>query len=87
MFIAIYRWTLKPGTKARFETDWAEVTRAAVANGGSLGSALGRAADGSWVAVARWPSKEQATNGSHETPPCSPPAPACAPRCNSSSMM
>lgn len=57
MFIAVYRWTLKP--EAQFEKDWAEVTRCGVEDGKSLGSTLGRAPDGSWVAVARWPSKQQ----------------------------
>ncbi len=58
MFIAVYRYTLKPGSEEQFRKDWAEVTRLGLEEGGSFGSSLGRARDGSWVAVARWPSKE-----------------------------
>ena len=58
MFIAVYRFTLKPGSEEQYRKDWAEVTRLGVEEGRSFGSSLGRAQDGSWVAVARWPSKE-----------------------------
>ncbi len=59
MFVAIYRWTLKAGTEDQYLNDWAEVTRAGISEGLSLGSTLGRAMDGSFVAIARWPSKQQ----------------------------
>ncbi len=58
MFMAVYRYTLKPGTDVQFRKDWAEVTRIGLDEGKSLGSALGQAGDGSWVAVARWPTKK-----------------------------
>jgi heme-degrading monooxygenase HmoA len=59
MFLAVYRYTLKPGTEAQFASDWAEVTQRGITEGRSLGSTLGKAQDGSWVAVARWLSKQQ----------------------------
>ena len=58
MFIAVYRFTLKPGTAEQYRKDWAAVTEDGIAEGGSLGSSLGQVQDGSWVAVARWPSKQ-----------------------------
>ena len=58
MFIAIYRFLLKAGTEEQFRKDWLEVTKLARKKGRSLGSSLGRAQDGSWVAVARWPTKQ-----------------------------
>jgi len=59
MFIAVYRFTLKPGTAEQYRRDWAAVTEDGIAKGGSFGSSLGQAQDGSWVAVARWPSKQK----------------------------
>lgn len=59
MFIAVYRYRLKPGTEAQFHKDWAEVTQRGITDGKSLGSTLGKAQDGSWVAIARWPTKQQ----------------------------
>jgi hypothetical protein len=38
---------------------WAEVTRPDIEEGRSYGSVLGKAQDGSWMAVARWQSKQQ----------------------------
>ncbi len=59
MFVAVYRYRLKPGTEEQFAKDWAEVTQRGIEEGKSLGSTLGRAQDGSWVAIARWPAKQQ----------------------------
>ena len=59
MFIAVYRFMLKPGSEEQFRQEWAAVTRMGVEEGHSFGSSLGRAYDGSWVAVARWASEEQ----------------------------
>lgn len=59
MFIAVYRYRLKPGVEVQFEADWAEVTRRGIEEDHSLGSTLGKAQDGSWVAIARWPTKQQ----------------------------
>lgn len=59
MFIAVYRYRLKPDAEAQFARDWAEVTRRGITEGKSLGSTLGKAQDGTWVAIARWPTKRQ----------------------------
>jgi len=58
MYIALYRWKLKPGKEAQFREAWSEVTRAIRENCGSLGSRLHSSEDGTWVAYAQWPSKE-----------------------------
>jgi hypothetical protein len=57
LFIAIYRWRLKPGTEASFAAAWAERTRTVVMHDGGLGSRLHRAEDGRFVAYAQWPSR------------------------------
>ncbi len=59
MFVAVYRYRLKPGAETQFASDWAEVTRRGIEEGRSLGSTLGKAQDGSWVAIARWNTKQQ----------------------------
>ena len=58
MFIALYRWKLKPGKEDQFRKAWSEVTVAIRENCGSLGSRLHRSEDGTWVAYAQWPTKE-----------------------------
>ena len=58
MFIAIYRWKLKPGKEEQFRAAWSKVTLAIRENCGSLGSRLHKAEDGTWAAYAQWPSKE-----------------------------
>ncbi|KGI78571.1 antibiotic biosynthesis monooxygenase family protein [Oleiagrimonas soli] len=55
-FVVIYRWRLKPGFEADFIANWQRITDAARAEG-SGGSSLFRAEDGSYVAIARWPSR------------------------------
>jgi hypothetical protein len=57
MFIAIYRWKLKAGLEARFQEGWQRRTRELVRKGGSLGSRLHRAEDGTWAAYAQWPDR------------------------------
>ena len=57
MFVAIYRWRLRPGREAEFRDGWRRITEAARARCGSGGSALFRDGDGTWVAIARWPSR------------------------------
>ncbi len=59
MFVAVYRYRLKPGTEEQFAKDWAEVTWRGITEGKSLGSTLGKAQDGSWVAIARWQTKQR----------------------------
>lgn len=58
MFVAVYRWRLRPGSEAQFAADWRVGTLVARERYGSGGSALFKAADGTWVAVARWPDRE-----------------------------
>lgn len=55
MFAVIYRWRLKPGHEDQFVDGWSRVTRAMHTDCGSHGSRFHRAADGTWVAYARWP--------------------------------
>ena len=57
MFVAVYRWRLKPGLEEQFRRGWCRITELARERCGSGGSALFRAADGSWVAIARWPDR------------------------------
>lgn len=58
MFIALYRWKLKPGKEDQFREAWSQVTLAIREKCGSLGSRLHSSEDGTWVAYAQWPSKE-----------------------------
>jgi len=58
MFVAVYRWRLRAGQEDRFREGWSKITKAARDRCGSGGSALFREADGTWCAVARWPSRE-----------------------------
>lgn len=58
MFIALYRWKLKPGKEEQFREAWSEVTLAIREKFGSLGSRLHHSEDGTWVAYAQWPTKE-----------------------------
>jgi hypothetical protein len=57
MFVAIYRWRLDPEREQDFVTNWQRITLNGLA-GGSGGSSLFRNAQGIWVAIARWPSRE-----------------------------
>lgn len=58
MFIVLYRWKLKVGQEARFQEGWLRRTREIYQEGGSLGSRLHRAEDGTWYAYAQWPDKK-----------------------------
>ncbi len=58
MFVAIYRWQLHPGQEEAFREGWRRVTELARCHCGSGGSALFRDGDGTWVAIARWASRE-----------------------------
>jgi hypothetical protein len=58
MFVAIYRWLLKPGLEADFQRAWSRITSLYVERWGSAGSALFKRDDGVWVGIARWPSRE-----------------------------
>ncbi len=59
MFVAIYRWRLKPGREDEFARAWAQLTTLVRQECGSGGSALFRSDDGTYVAVARWPDRER----------------------------
>jgi heme-degrading monooxygenase HmoA len=58
MFIALYRWKLKPGQEARFREGWRRRTDEIRRRFGSGGSRLHRAEDGTWVAYAQWPDRQ-----------------------------
>jgi hypothetical protein len=55
MFVAIYRWRLRPGMESQFVDGWERVTRAIYGQCGSYGSRLHKCEDGTWLAYARWP--------------------------------
>ena len=57
-FVVVYRWQLKHGKEEQFVRAWETVTRDFLEHGGSLGSRLHRAPDGTWLAYAQWPSRE-----------------------------
>ena len=54
MIAIYYRWTLVPGREEQFVEAWTAVTEH-LKRQGSLGSSLFKSADGSVVAIARWP--------------------------------
>ncbi len=56
-FVVVYRWRILPGKEAEFEAAWHRVTVAIRDRCGSYGSRLHRAADGSYLGYARWPSE------------------------------
>lgn len=58
MFIVIYRWKLKDGRDSEFRESWRRATQAIYAKRDSLGSQLMHANDGTYYAVARWPSRD-----------------------------
>lgn len=57
MFVAIYRWRIDPNGEHDFVANWRRITRRGLAVG-SGGSSLFRDADGCWVAIARWESRQ-----------------------------
>jgi heme-degrading monooxygenase HmoA len=56
-FIAIYRWRIRPGCEEQFRAAWHAETIAFRDTWGSYGTRLSRADDGTWVAVAFWPTR------------------------------
>lgn len=58
MFAVIYRWRMVAAKEDDFLRSWELLTGELLANGGSLGSRLHRASDGTWVPYAQWPSHE-----------------------------
>ncbi|WP_036766523.1 hypothetical protein [Parvularcula oceani] len=51
-----FRWRIRPGREAEFEAAWDALTLA-LGERGSHGSALFRAEDGTYAALARWPDR------------------------------
>ncbi len=58
MFVALYRWQLKPGQEPSFREGWRRLTAEIQRRFGSCGSRLHRAEDGMWVAYAQWPDSQ-----------------------------
>ena len=68
MFVVIYHWKLKPSKELEFREAWRQATRAIYGNRGSLGSQLMQAGDGTYYAVARWPSRDLCLRRSNPEP-------------------
>jgi heme-degrading monooxygenase HmoA len=67
-FAVIYRWKLKVGSEPAFILAWAAATRATREKRGGLGSRLHQAEDGTWVAYAQWPTREDWERSRMTTP-------------------
>ena len=59
MFVVVYRWRCTPENEPAFREAWSTMTRILREQCGSLGSRLHRADDGTLVAYAQWPSRQQ----------------------------
>jgi len=59
MFYAIYRWKLKEGMEASFIDEWKRATSKIYEECGSYGSRLHLAEDGTYIAYAKWSTKEE----------------------------
>ena len=68
MFVAVYRWRLKPGMEDQFVDGWQRVTRAIRRSCGGYGSRLHQCSDGTWLAYARWPDAATRDACEHEEP-------------------
>lgn len=68
MFVAVYRWRLKPGMEDQFVDGWERVTRAIWRSCGSCGSRLHQCSDDTWLAYARWPDAATRDACEHEEP-------------------
>jgi len=58
LFTVIYRWRVKPEMDAEFHRVWHVRTEKIRAAGVSYGSRLHREQDGTYCAIALWPSRE-----------------------------
>lgn len=54
----MYKFIVKEGQNANFETAWKEVTLLIRNHCGSLGSRLYKSAENSYLGIAQWPDKE-----------------------------
>jgi hypothetical protein len=57
MFIAVYRWKVKPGMEEQFREGWRRGTVAIRRMHNSFGSRLHRTAEGDFVGYAQWPTR------------------------------
>ncbi|WP_166349767.1 hypothetical protein [Phytoactinopolyspora limicola] len=64
-YAVIYRWRVHPGRENQLVEGWTRVTRAMHVSCGSYGSRLHRAADGTYLAYARWPDAATRSSCSH----------------------
>lgn len=58
MFIALYRWKVKPSHEKNFQEGWHRRTKEIYRQCGSLGSRLHHAEDDTWIAYAQWPDRQ-----------------------------
>ena len=58
MYVAVYRWKLKPEMEKAFAELWEKGTLLFRSEQGALGSRLHQADDGTYFAYAQWPSRE-----------------------------
>ncbi|MGD2133418.1 MAG: antibiotic biosynthesis monooxygenase [Maricaulaceae bacterium] len=56
--VVLYRFDIKPDKEADFVAAWARLTDVIRQEHGTFGSRLHRSADGTYLAYARWPSRE-----------------------------
>ena len=59
MFIAVYRWKVKPGMEEQFREGWRRGTVAIRRMHNSFGSRLHKTAEGDFVGYAQWPTREK----------------------------
>lgn len=57
MFIAVYRWSVKPGMEERFVRAWHDGTIAITRRYKSYGSRMHRDESGDFIGYAQWPSR------------------------------
>ena len=67
MFVALYRWRIKPELETQFIEAWSEITAYYRENFDSLGSRLHRGDDGIFYAYAQWKSAGQRENAFQNT--------------------
>jgi heme-degrading monooxygenase HmoA len=58
VFVALYRWRIRPGREDDFRDAWRRMTELVRERCKSGGSALFRDGDGTFVAIARWESPD-----------------------------
>jgi quinol monooxygenase YgiN len=57
MYVAIYRWKIRPQKESYFVEQWIEMSQELKKTHGCLGARLHRHDDGSFVAYAQWSTK------------------------------